>query len=131
MENLIQKIQSLDWEELEFDNEITIRETDLVLLSSENGIAVLRLLDKRESDEGEITFENSYNNLLRIEFPINFPAENILTNKLKLRHYARFNEVFGFNNNSIECINITSETDTFEVNNNSLFISFIDFVGSP
>ncbi len=124
MNNLIQKIQDLGWEELQFqNNEVSIQDIEQNLLSVNNGIATLNLLDRKKSDEGEVTFENSYINLSRIEFPINFHAETILTRNLKLRHYAKFNEVFDFNNRHIECLSISDNTDDYEVNGNTVLIN--------
>ena len=127
MQNLIQKIQDLEWEELNVENnQVSIQDNqdnEQDLLSVENGIATLNLLDRKESDEGEVTFENSYINLTRLEFPTNFDASSVLTRNLKLRHYAKFNEVFDFNNRNIECISITEDTDDYEVNGNTVSIS--------
>ncbi|MDF0707643.1 Shedu immune nuclease family protein [Flagellimonas okinawensis] len=124
MQNLIQKIQDLEWEELNVENnQVSIQDSEQDLLSVENGIATLNLLDRKESDEGEVTFENSYINLTRLEFPTNFDASSVLTRNLKLRHYAKFNEVFDFNNRNIECISITEDTDDYEVNGNTVSIS--------
>ena len=124
MQNLIQKIQDLEWEELNVENnEVSIQDNEQVLLSINDGIATLNLLDRKESDEGEISFENSYINLARLEFPINFDASDVLTRNLKLRHYAKFNEVFDFNNRNIECISISEDTDDYEVNGNIVSIN--------
>lgn len=123
MENLIQKIQNLDWEELDFENGITIPDFDLELLKIEDNIATLYLLDRKVSDEEEVSYESSYSNLERIEFSTAFHAENILTNNLKLRHYRMLNEVFDFNSNNISSIKITADTENFEVNNNTVSIN--------
>ena len=123
MENLIQKIQNLDWEELNFENGITIPDFNLELLTIENNIATLYLLDRRVSEEEEVSYESSYSNLERIEFSTDFHAENILTNNLKLRHYSKLNEVFDFNTNTINSIRITADTENFEVNNNTVSIN--------
>ncbi len=123
MQNLIQKIQELDWEELQIEGDVTINGTSLNLLTSANGNVILNLLDRRVSEEGEVTYENSYNNLARIEFPTDFPAENILTNRLKLRHYSKLNEVFQFNTYNIVAISISKDVDDYEVNNNLLIFN--------
>lgn len=123
MEGLIQKIRGLEWEELNFGENITIQDTNLILLSSENGRGTLNLIDRKVSEEGGVRFENSYSHLLRIEFPIDFPVENIVTNSLKLRHYSQLNDVFQFNTNNIECLSITEHTDNFETNNNVVSIN--------
>lgn len=123
MENLIQKIQNLEWNELDFENGVSIPEFDLELLTVQDNIATLNLLDRRVSEDEEVTFESSYSNLERLVFPIDFHAENILTNNLKIRHYSKLNEVFDFNNNNLNSIVITEETDNFEVDNNTVYIN--------
>ena len=124
MQKLIQKIQDLEWEELNVENNvISIQDNEQDLLTVENGIVTLYLLDRKESDEGVVTFENSYINLARLEFPTNFDASDVLTRNLKLRHYAKFNEVFDFNNKNIECISVTEDTDDYEVNGNTVSIN--------
>ena len=72
---------------------------------------------------GEVTFESSYNHLERIEFSTDFALENILTNNLKLRHYSKLNEVFDFNQNRINCLEITEDVDNYEVANNVIQIN--------
>lgn len=124
MNELLQKIRELEWQELEFqNNEVSIQETEINLLSVDNEIATLNLLDRKESEEGEVIYENSYINLSRIEFPLNFSADRILTRNFKLRHYAKLNEVFNFNNRNIQCISITEDTDRYELNGNIVLIN--------
>lgn len=123
MQNLIQKIQELGWEELQINGDISINGTDLTLLTSVNGIATLNLLDRRVSEEGEVTYENSYNNLTRIDFPFGFPIENLLTSKLKIRHYSKLNEVFQFNTHNIVAISISADIDDYIVENNILIFN--------
>ncbi len=124
MQNLIQKIRDLEWEELYVENiEVSIQNNEKNLLTVEDEIATLYLLERKESDEGEVTFENSYINLARLQFPTNFDASNVLTRNLKLRHYAKFNEVFDFNNRNIECISITEDIDDYEVSGNIVSIN--------
>lgn len=124
MNELLQKIRELEWEELEFQNrEVSIQNNDQNLLSVNNGIATLNLLDRKESENGEITFENSYLTLLKIEFSVDFSAQNVITKYLKLRHYAKLNEVFDFNNRNISCISITENTDKYLVDGNTVLIN--------
>ena len=123
MENLITKIRGLDWPELEIDDNITIPGFEIDLLTIDRHSARLHLIDRRVSEEGEVNFENSYSSLEFVEFPINFPIENVITNKLKLRHYSKFNEIYEFNSNNITLILITNEEDNFDVRNNTIIIS--------
>ncbi len=123
MNNLIEKIRNLEWIELQIDGNITIPDYNMELLTiQDNNTATLILLDRRESETGEISFEHSYSNLEQIVFPTDFEIDKILTNNLKLRHYGKINEVFDFNQNHITSLRITTDTDNYEIHNN--IISF-------
>jgi hypothetical protein len=123
MENLREKIRNLDWEELNIEQNISIPDFGLDLLTIHDNRATLYLLDRRQPEDGEVTFESSYNHLERIEFSTDFALENILTNNLKLRHYSKLNEVFDFNQNRINCLEITEDVDNYEVANNVIQIN--------
>lgn len=120
MEKLRQKIQSTEWGELQFNENITVEDTDLSILTVNGDTANFFLLDRKETEEGTIVFENSYNQLIRIEFPVNFPLENLITQSLKIKHYSKLNEVFQFNANRIQVLKITDKIESFDVANNIL-----------
>lgn len=115
MDNLINKIRDLGWEELNFENGISIQDSDTSILSSENGLATFHFTQRKVSDSGEITFVDLYSNLKSIHFPIDFPLENVLTRDLKLKFYTQLNDIFNFNSKSISNILIDNGTDTFEI----------------
>ena len=123
MENLIQKIRNLKWNELDFNKNITVQGHDITLLEVNDNIAILRLIDRKVSEEGNISYNNRYQTLTELVFPTNFSIEKIVTNELKLRQYRNLNNVFHFNHNNIQRIEITDNIDDYEIANNSLQIN--------
>ncbi|SEA51936.1 hypothetical protein SAMN05192529_12457 [Arachidicoccus rhizosphaerae] len=125
MERLINKIRQLDWPELQIvGNNISIENTNIILLETdENNIATLRLIYRKSDEDDGVSFNNSYSNLLRLVFPTDFNAEEILTKELKLRQYQQLDEVFKFNSNHINTIQITNEVESYEISNHIVRIA--------
>lgn len=117
MEELLQQIQNLEWPELQIANNITIQNSDKILLSRNNGIADLYFLKRKENEEGEVNFVNAFTGLEKITFPIDFPIQKVLKKDLTLKHYTLLNEVFKFTTNHIDSVLITAEIDEYEIRN--------------
>lgn len=118
MEQINRKITELNWPELaESNGNFSIDGTDLNILTINDNQATLYFIQRIVDEEGNIEFKSIYYNLVSVIFPLDFPVERIITKDLKLKHYQLFNDVFKFNTNSIERIEVTENVETYEVDN--------------
>jgi hypothetical protein len=114
MKELLEQIQKLDWQELQIGNDITIQNSDKLLLKRDNGIADLYFLKRKVNEEDEVSYENAFSGLKKITFPVNFQIHEVLRKDLTLKHYTLLNDVFIFSTKNIESILITDEIDEYE-----------------
>ncbi|WET03364.1 DUF4263 domain-containing protein [Flavobacterium sp. YJ01] len=134
MDNFLKLIKDLAWPELIIEDEISIKDTDKVIFRKNSGKGELLLVQRyletvpavNEGDEEleRVAFRYIYSNLEMIKFPLSFPIEEVLTKDLKLRHYASIDDVFHFNSRQIKILEITAETDRFELQENKRTLLF-------
>lgn len=118
MKSILQIIQAVNWPELIIDENVSLNGSDKILLQKEDEKYSLFFLKRNvsQTDDVEIVdFVNVYNSLERVVFPLDFPIDNILTRDLTIQHYGSLDDVFHFNVKRIRVIEITDQTDTFEI----------------